>query len=249
MTALHQLNIKAKQIQRNPDIRKGRAGWGNYQCWWLSFLEVARASEKLHDIFQSTGRLGAYYAQHAIPAEGVVPEGFLRTRPMCEAIMRVGTDQANADWTALKNNLVYGPEWQRMIMFYLLDPANGCNWKMPSDEVNTSYRPSELHVLRDYLGIAGIEVETGKSLSFEVEKKVSGLKNLQWLIVDKPKHAMAAQVQQLSPATGTKLVVNRVNVYNQASGAEFACELTKDKTKLKSTTGDTVLTYFFIVST
>ena len=136
-----------------------------------------------------------------------------------------------------------------MIMFYLLDPANKCNWKMPSDEVNTSDRPTALHVLRDYLGIAGIEVENAKSLSLDVETKVSGLKNGQRLIVDKTKHAMAAQVEQLSPESGTKRAVNRVHVYNQASGAEFACELTEDKTKLKNTTGTTVLKWFFIVKT
>ena len=74
---------------------------GTWHCWWLSLLEVAQATNKLNPILKEEGgKLHAYYrtGNRPIAAKGDLPEDISLQKPELE---------------------VYGPEWQRMIMFFL----------------------------------------------------------------------------------------------------------------------------------
>lgn len=230
---------------------------GNYQCWWLSLLEVARDAKKLDPIFAKGGKLYNYYvaggkATPWVPDEGQVPTNLSDKDPKFTSLK---TDK-KFNWESFKKVLVYGPQWQRMIMYYLWDKDNKCPWHLPDDTVNSSARAEELATLLRYLGLTGITFGTPRTLiESTVRDVVKSLKPGQRLIVDKTGHAMSGEVMLVEETK--RKTYNKIEVFNQAKKEQtmpddiFPCwvrESTKDgKTKLLSKTGNTVITWFLPV--
>ena len=180
---------------------------GTWQCWWLSLLEVARATDKLNSTFEEGGKLYAYYKTggKSIPAEGNLPEDVNLEKPELE---------------------VYGPEWQRMIMFFLWDKSNECPWnKTHNTTCLTSQRKAELEKLLNYLGVTGITFGTPRS---PIEANVSavvndGLANNQRVLVDKKNHAMSGIVESIRPEDSNQKAYNKIKVFNQQTQETFMC--------------------------
>ena len=174
---------------------------GTHQCWWLSFLEILRATGRLDDLYKVGGILDV----GEIPADD--------------------------------GNLVYGPNWQKVIMNYL----RGQKWiYQPNDTVNTSDRKNELYALLRILGITGVTIHNGVSLGFNVKEKLKGFANGTILQVDKPNHAMSGTV-------GVQDKVKGIQVYNQQTQAEIFYSINKDG-KLSSPSGKSVLNYCFEIT-
>ena len=201
---------------------------GTWQCWWLSLLEVARATDKLNSIFKEEGgKLYAYYKTggRSVPVEGCLPEDFVLEKPKLE---------------------VYGPEWQRMIMFFLWDKSNECPWHIHTDTLPTSQRKAELEKLLSYLGVTGITFGTPRNLiEINVSGVVNGLSNNQRVLVDKTNHAMSGIIIQ--PEGSNQEAYNKIKVFNQQTQQTFMCwvrEHPKDKKlTLLSESGNTQLNW------
>lgn len=188
---------------------------GTNQCWWLSMLEVARASHKLDPIFSSQdSRLHKYYTEKGgwTPNEGELPSGMNDQQPLLRRLVkRSKNDRGKYPWDKLRKLLVYGPEWQRMIMYFLLD--NGAPYFLPNETCPTRDRSARLGLLIDSLGIRGITFPTSYNLTgLNVRGIVNGLLDGQWLIVDKTGHAMSGCVEQMQ----LPFPHNIIRVYNQA---------------------------------
>ncbi|KFZ24596.1 hypothetical protein V502_00926 [Pseudogymnoascus sp. VKM F-4520 (FW-2644)] len=208
---------------------------GTYQCWWLSLLEVARATDMLSSTFKEGGKLNLYYATgyRAIPAEGTLPEG----------VILVGkTDEEKLREKRLE---VYGPKWQRMIMFFLLDKSNGFVWYRNNATFPTSGRKTELEKLLANLGVTGITFcKPLIPYSAGVSGMVNGLLDGVRVLVDKKSHAMSGiVVKPEKPEAGKK-----IKVFNHSTGITDMCWVQpagKDDAslKLRSKLGDTVLNW------
>ncbi|KAF5022673.1 hypothetical protein F66182_5221 [Fusarium sp. NRRL 66182] len=136
-----------------------------WQCWWLALLEVARISGKLKPLFETKGN-DFYDYRHppasseprAIPEAGEVPANvvyILNGEPIPE-------DQVPKPLSkeAPLGRWVYGPVWQRKIMYYLLDRDNNRAWSKPDAIVVIPGRSFALTNLLTYLGITGITFGT-----------------------------------------------------------------------------------------
>ena len=178
------------------------------QCWWLSLLEAARASGKLEIIFKEGGRLHAYYGGKEIPAEGELPE----------------VNQRKAGKVDHPELEVYGPKWQRMIMFFLWDKNYAPRWRYGYNiTVQTSDRKKELEILLDGLGVNGLVVNglvvtvialQAPTLIGErnASKIFKGLLDNQRVLVDKREHSMCGIVKLADSSKSYK----RIEVYNPA---------------------------------
>ena len=203
---------------------------GTWQCWWLSLLEVARATKKLNSTFKEEGgKLYAYYrtGNKRIPAEGNLPGDVSLQKPELE---------------------VYGPEWQRMIMFFLWDKSNNCPWHIHTDTLPTSRRKDELEKLLNYLGVTGITFGTPRNLiESNVSAVVNGLSNNQPVLVDKTNHAMSGIVELIQPEDSNQKAYNKIKIFNQQMQKTFMCwvrEHPKDKKlMLLSESGNTQLNW------
>lgn len=203
------------------------------QCWWLSMLEIARATGKLKPIFEKGGVL----YNTPVPAEGGMP---------AKTIYKVEEKNRKLE--------VYGPEWQRMIMSFLL----ACRWHLKSDTVNSSDRAEALTNMLGFLDVKGITLGEPLSLTqFNVSDRVNQLSDGQRVIVDKIGHAMSGIVEFVQPEDPSKKGYNRIRVFNQQRNqtgeqVTFMCWVKKDKTdgknKLLSTTGTWELNWILPVT-
>lgn len=219
----------------------------NYQCWWLSLLEVARANGKLDSTFKvEGGKLYTYYVtgDRPVPAEGQLPAGVTEADPKFKPLIK-----DKSDWKKLTKLLVYGPQWQRMIMFFLWDKNNKCPWHLPNDTVQTSERAKELGTLLGYLGVTGITFGTPRALvESSVLERVNELQHGQRVLVDKTLHSMSGVVEHVQPPEPNTQPYNKIYVFNQATQKTFVCWVRKDtkdqKLKLISESGATVINWF-----
>jgi hypothetical protein len=229
-------------------VQPARQKANNNQCWWLSLLEVARASGKLDSTFKAEGgRLYTYYVtgRKSVPEEGQLPAGVTAADPKFKLLIEGGSD-----WGDFTKLLVYGPQWQRMIMFFLLDKDNKCPWHLPNDTVQTSDRAKELGTLLGYLGVTGIAFGMPRTLvESSVRERVNELQPGQRVLVDKTSHSMSGIVEyvQQPPEPNTPPYI-KIRVFNQATQKEFVCRVRKDtadqKFKLICESGKTVINWF-----
>jgi len=201
---------------------------GTWQCWWLSLLEAARDSEKLdHTFNDANGTLNKYWQGKAIPAEGELP-------PDIKAKNDTLKNQKPPSKIVLKESKeVYGPVWQRMIMYFLWDIGGWTGWYPASTTMSTSLRPAALAKMLVSLGVTGIGIpEKGAKMTpVEVLKTVGGLEPGTWVLMDKPGHAMSGRVVPVAaPKKGA--CPNQIIGYNQATEANLTCQVTTDKNGL-----------------
>lgn len=203
---------------------------GTKQCTWLALLEVLRSSGRLDETFTvKGGKLHTYYDAKGrrIPDEGELPSNPIPPNPTAK------TD---------RNLLVYGPMWQRMIMYFLLDGDNKFCWYMPTVTIATPKRPEELVSLMDNLGVAGVTF--GKPFAMVpifLSKTVKDLPVGKRLLVDKKGpdgsgHSMAGVVESVEPMEPKGRAYKRIRVYNQSTGdtLTYCVEKVGDKMTLIS---------------
>lgn len=204
---------------------------GTMQCWWLSLLEIARDTKKLDTTFgNKESKLYAYFTASGrpIPEQGDLPAGAKPKNPELE---------------------VYGPMWQRMIMYFLWDKNNKCPWYVCSVTVPTSKRVEELTKLLGYLDVAGITFGSPRNLiPSNVSQVVNGLSNSQRVLLDKPSHAMSGIAE-----VGLEVPKTKIKVFNQETKITFQCWVQtdpKDKTlKLLSGSLKTQINWILPVET
>jgi hypothetical protein len=262
------------------------------QCWWLSLLELARASGSLHATFSPGGKLFEYFEKRRrgeggggpvgdpIPAIGELPpscpgndprlEEYVNCKnwsPSQETIDRhkasqpapVSSTLVGAKPTATKatvkmseskiikevienqkiirrSRLVYGPDWQRMIMFYLLDQHAKSQWNWPHETINTNDRVEEHVKLLGILGVTGISF--GQQLPLATPglgALIDQLPDHQRVLVDIPNHAMsgvvARYVKQPKPEKTKSKVKNKSEKAGETDSSESEDEYEKPEKK------------------
>ncbi|KAK6541561.1 hypothetical protein TWF694_007366 [Orbilia ellipsospora] len=202
---------------------------GTWQCWWLSMLEVARESGKLKHTFNE-GVLHTYFKDRTPPVQGELP------KDIKEKNAKLKKDGSK---DALKENLeVYGPIWQRMVMYFLWDVTKG-TWYSSGQTINTQFRPDALKNMLKLLGVEGITIPSkgAKMTATEVSKTLGGLPAETYVLLDKVNkegkqaHAMFGVIKKRM-LQNPKKEVTQVDVYNQASGNSFTCKIAKDQSNL-----------------
>ncbi|CAG9970431.1 unnamed protein product [Clonostachys byssicola] len=191
---------------------------GTWQCWWLALLEVARVSGKLEPSFKEQGTLGKFYEKRraeisakgadgkGVPNEGELPEGLVEKHSDLKAFLQINPKTGPVLDSAKTKFFVYGPEWQRMVMFFLLETSDKAPWNMPAGTVNTSDRAKVLTLLLQRLGVKGISFGKEHNVTgFELGNRVDDLDHNQYLILDKANsdksirtgHCMAGIVERV----------------------------------------------------
>ncbi|KAF5252611.1 hypothetical protein FANTH_2506 [Fusarium anthophilum] len=246
MDAINQLDQHVVQVD------------GTWQCWWLSLLEIARLTGKLKPLFETPGsHFYNYWNTHegarAIPGVGQLPTSIVyidKGEPIPED--RVPNPFPKPErW-------VYGPVWQKKIMYYLLDRDNDRPWSQPNASSIKSVRTTALTQLLGYLGITGITFGTpSSSNAFKLKGELNVLSRGQNVLTDRSNegagsgHSMSGTVgsQDASGSPG-----DSIRVYNQSmSKQEFVTfDLEQDskeskKYALVSSSGET-LTWFMAVN-
>ncbi|KAF5724695.1 hypothetical protein FMUND_581 [Fusarium mundagurra] len=231
---------------------------GTWQCWWLSLLEIARITGKLNPLFETPG---SHFYTYWNPPEGPreIPE-----------VGQVPTNIVYMDQGApipadkVPNPLpkperwVYGPVWQRKIMYYLLDRDNNRPWSKPSASSIKGVRITALTTLLGHLGLSGITFGTpSSSNALKVKDELNALSRGQNVLTDRSNegggsgHSMSGIVgsQDESGSPG-----DSIRVYNQSmSKQDFVTfDLQQDsqvskKYTLVNTSGET-LTWFMAVN-
>ncbi|KAF4949369.1 hypothetical protein FGADI_8937 [Fusarium gaditjirri] len=226
---------------------------GTWQCWWLSLLEIARITGKLNPLFDTPG--GHFYdywnpptGPRAVPGEGEVPT----------SIVYKGEPNP-VDQVPNPERWVYGPVWQRKIMYYLLDRDNERPWSKPSASSIKAVRITALNTLLGYLGLTGITFGTPwSSNSFKLKDEFNALLRGQNVLTDRSNaasgsgHSMSGIV---GPQDGSGSPGESIHVYNQSrSRQEFVdFNLQQDSNEPKKYTlvnksGET-LSWFVAVNT
>ncbi|CAH0057909.1 unnamed protein product [Clonostachys solani] len=193
---------------------------GTWQCWWLALLEVARVSGKLEPIFKEQGMLGKFYDKRRaeisakrtggkeVPDEGELPEGLIEKHSDLKSFLQIKTKTGPVLNSEKTKFFVYGPEWQRMVMFFLLETSDKAPWNMPAGTVNTSDRAKVLALLLQRLGVKGISFGKEHNVTgFELSNRVDDLDHHQYWILDKANsdksirtgHCMAGIVERVPP--------------------------------------------------
>ncbi|KAL4724789.1 hypothetical protein ACLX1H_008235 [Fusarium chlamydosporum] len=142
--------------------------------------------------------------------------------------------------------LVYGPQWQRMIMFYLLEKGEDGAWNKALTACLFSQRQAALTNLLKILRVEGISVDTAITLTADVSATINELHHDQYCLVDRvnpPRlgedgvtndrqggHCMPALVKHIKSKEPKHSV--KVEVFNQSEKREevLSCEvMTVDK--------------------
>jgi len=157
-------------------------------------LEAVRISGKLNPLFLEGGMLHRYFVE----LNPALPQKWPRENELPSKVTKDTTSirqwlkAKNIAWDVGKTRLVYGPQWQRMIMFYLLTKS----WVLPNDAHSGGSRPERLQRLLQLLQVQGIDFgKEWNAYGFNVETSLNNLKNNQLLIVDKGGHAMFGVVK------------------------------------------------------
>ncbi|KAK6344112.1 hypothetical protein TWF696_007759 [Orbilia brochopaga] len=221
-TMVEPSDTQKKRFQLDDPVEQAS---GTYQCWWLSLLEIARASDKLDYTFlHEEGTLRKYFTDKKIPDKGELPPDHKapKAKPKKE------DDKSKKEKPGDRE--VYGPEWQRMIMYFLKTTT----WRHNADDtVMTSSRPAELKELLKVLGVTGIDVTTITPINLvsgQVATKITDFQLGQRLLVDRKgtnneSHCMSGIVESDPQGPAFKLI----KVYNQSTGNTFPCRVIQDK--------------------
>lgn len=231
---------------------------GTWQCWWLSLLDIARITGKLDPFFETQGSHFYTYwnpptGPRAIPEVGQVPTNIVyidKGEPIPENQVPNPLPKPER-W-------VYGPVWQRKIMYYLLDRDNDRPWSRPNASSIKGVRITALMTLLGYLGITGITFGTpSSSNALELKGELNILSRGQNVLTDRSNegagsgHSMSGIVgsQDASGSPG-----DSIRVYNQsASKQDFVTfDLKQDSTEPKKYTlvnsSEEALTWFMAVN-
>ncbi|KAF5646144.1 hypothetical protein F52700_1834 [Fusarium sp. NRRL 52700] len=231
---------------------------GTWQCWWLSLLEVARITGQLNPLFETPG---SHFYTYWNPPEGPRETPDVGKVPTRVVYLKEGVpipEDKVPNPLPKPERLVYGPVWQRKIMYYLLDRNNDRPWYNPSSTSMKGIRIRELTKLLGYLGITSITFgEPSSSNGFKVKDELNALTRGQNVLTDKSVegtrsgHAMSGIVgsQDESGSPG-----DSIRVFNQSeSKRDFVTfDLQQDsqepkKYSLVSSAGET-LNWFMVVN-
>jgi hypothetical protein len=130
--------------------------------------------------------------------------------------------ESDDEWKTMKQESVYGPQWQKMIMFFLLSSPG---WSSPrASAPPVEERIKRLETLLADLGVTGISLRGPYYIGPEMNETVTSLSDGQFVLMDKPKHCMPGIVLR----QGSKF---QICGYNQSNGECFTVSEKEEKQK------------------